>query len=74
MVMAGTKKRKIHGAIVKKLSSEAYPESSMFKSPGKIHINKLLVTRKTIITIYPVREEKKLRISFNKRILISANL
>jgi hypothetical protein len=70
--MAGTRKRNIHGAMVNKLPSEAYPESSTFKSPGNTHINKLLATKKTIITIYPVSEEKNPRISLNSKTLIRA--
>lgn len=36
----------------------------MFHSPGKTHINRELISKNTIITIYPVRLLKKPDISF----------
>jgi hypothetical protein len=71
MVTAGTRNRKTQGAIMKKLSSVAKPPSRIFESPGKIHRKRLLITTKTIMTIYPIKEEKKARTSFKNKILIN---
>jgi hypothetical protein len=66
IVTAGIRNIKTHGEMKKSASSPAYPLSSIFNSPGKTHMNILLIRRKTIITIYPVRLLKKPLISFLK--------
>jgi hypothetical protein len=50
MVTAGTRNMKTHGEMKKRVSNPAYPLSRIFHSPGKTHINRLLISRKTIIT------------------------
>jgi len=63
MVIAGIKKRKTKGASVHNPSILAYPFSKILKSRGKTQINKPLISKKTIITIYPINELKKFLIS-----------
>ena len=70
MVTAGTKNIKIHGASAKKLDIEAIPLSRMFQVPGKIHKNRPVNRRNTATTVYPIKELKKLRISFKTSALI----
>ena len=70
MVTAGTKNIKIHGAKGKKLAIDAIPLSSTFQAPGKIHKNKPVKSRNTATTVYPIKELKKLRISFKTSALI----
>jgi hypothetical protein len=70
MVTAGTKNIRIHGARAKKLSMEAIPLSKTFQAPGKIHKNRPVKSRNTATTVYPIKELKKLRISFNTSALI----
>ncbi len=64
IVIAGIRNINTHGATTNKPSILEYPFSSTFESPGKIHINKPTVNKKTVITIYPISELKKLFISF----------
>jgi hypothetical protein len=64
MVIAGIKNRKIQGAMVNKDERLAKPESRMFIVPGKTHVNSPFRVKKIMITIYPVKELKKLAISF----------
>tara|TARA_R110002049_G_scaffold270056_1_gene447047 strand:+ start:2252 stop:2521 length:270 start_codon:yes stop_codon:yes gene_type:complete len=70
MVMAGIRNIKTHGATANSVSILAYPLSKTLLFPGKIHINKPIVVRNTTITIYPMRDPRKLCISFFKRLLI----
>lgn len=65
IVTAGIRKRNTHGAIMNNGSMLENPLSIILKSaPGKIHMINPNVSRKTIITIYPINELKKLLISF----------
>ena len=70
IVTAGTRNIKIHGASAKKLAIEAIPLSRMFQVPGKIHKNRPVNRRNTATTVYPIKELKKLRISFKTSALI----
>jgi hypothetical protein len=49
---------------------EAIPLSKTFQAPGKIHKNRPVKSRNTATTVYPIKELKKLRISFNTSALI----
>jgi hypothetical protein len=64
MVTAGTKNIRIQGARAKKEPMEAIPLSNTFQAPGKIHKNRPVKRRNTATTVYPIKELKKLRISF----------
>ena len=65
IVIAGIKNIYTQGVIMNNGSMFAYPASGTLNSvPGKTHTNKLMVARKTMITMYPIREFRKLLISF----------
>jgi hypothetical protein len=58
MVIAGTKNRNTKGASRNNPSRLAYPKSIMFDSSGNTHRNKPFTSKKTMITIYPIKEFK----------------
>ena len=66
MVMAGIKKIKIHGAILKNGFMFAKPLSKMLYSPVKTNKNKPLTTKNIPITRYPIGVAKKDCISLFK--------
>jgi hypothetical protein len=66
MVIAGMRKRKTHGPIEKSVSMLAYPTSRTLVPPRIIHMKSDMAKRKTTITMYPMRELRKLRISLTK--------
>ena len=70
MVIAGIKNMNTQGAITNKLSSEAKPASKMLKLPGKTQRNKPIANRKIVITLYPIRDVRKLLISFRNNDII----
>jgi hypothetical protein len=70
MVIAGAKNIKTHGATINNVSILAYPASKTLKSPGKTHIKSPMVVIKTTITMYPINEFKKLKISFLRSVII----
>jgi hypothetical protein len=51
MVTAGMSIRNTHGAMIKRVSIVAYPPFRIFIGPSKTHINKLLMSRKMMMTI-----------------------
>lgn len=62
IVTAGTRNKKTQGEMTNSVSSPAYPLSRILYSVGNTHKNRLLIMRKTIMTMYPVILLKK---SFN---------
>jgi hypothetical protein len=68
--MAGIRNRKTKGARTNRLSRPAYPKSRILNSNGKTHKNSPLISRNTAITIYPIRELRKLFSSFIKIAII----
>jgi len=68
IVTAGIRNKNTHGAKMNKESNEAVPFSMRLKSvPGIAHTNIPIMKRKTQITMYPIRLERKADISLRSR-------
>jgi hypothetical protein len=75
IVIAGIRNMKTHGEMKNNVSILEYFISSTLESPGKIHMNKPVISRNTAITTYPISELRKVRISFfSNAIIISTRL
>jgi hypothetical protein len=70
-VIAGIRKRKTNGARINSPSIFAYPKSRILNCIGTTHRNSPITTKKTMITIYPIREFKKPLTSFLNKAYIS---
>jgi hypothetical protein len=71
IVIAGINSKKTTGAKLNKPLISANPLSNILSGNGNIHRNNPVSDRKTPITIYPIRELKKLFISLTKRLYIN---
>lgn len=74
IVIAGMRNKNTHGAMINKPSMLAYPELRIFKFPSNTKRNNPVIHKNTVSTKYPIRELKKLDISFlNNEIMIKTS-